>query len=65
MSRSAEAIGEVGRLLSKLHAKGARTGRPSHACAGEDLNLHDPKVTRPSTLRVYQFRHQRARAVGL
>ena len=23
------------------------------------MNLHDPKATRPSTLRVYQFRHQR------
>ena len=30
------------------------------ACAGEDLNLHGPyRATRPSTLRVYQFRHQR------
>src|SRR6185503_1695967 len=28
-------------------------------CAGEDLNLHAPRGTRPSTLRVYQFRHQR------
>jgi hypothetical protein len=33
---------------------------PVFACAGEDLNLHGPKATRPSTLRVYQFRHQRA-----
>jgi hypothetical protein len=32
-------------------------------CAGEDLNLHAPKGTRPSTLRVYQFRHQRAAAI--
>src|SRR6476646_10078688 len=29
-------------------------------CAGEDLNLHELALTRPSTLRVYQFRHQRA-----
>ena len=29
-------------------------------CAGEDLNLHGVAPTRPSTLRVYQFRHQRA-----
>ena len=33
--------------------------RRSTQCAGEDLNLHGPKATRPSTLRVYQFRHQR------
>ena len=32
------------------------------ACAGEDLNLHAPRGTRPSTLRVYQFRHQRVDA---
>ena len=28
-------------------------------CAGEDLNLHTLAGTRPSTLRVYQFRHPR------
>lgn len=32
-------------------------------CAREDLNLHDPRVTRPSTLRVYQFRHWRVASV--
>ena len=29
------------------------------ACAGEDLNPRPVRATRPSTLRVYQFRHQR------
>ncbi len=34
------------------------------SCAGEDLNLHALAGTRPSTLRVYQFRHQRVLADG-
>lgn len=28
-------------------------------CAREDLNLHSRKGTRPSSVRVYQFRHSR------
>ena len=28
-------------------------------CAREDLNLHDLAATRRSTVRVYQFRHER------
>jgi hypothetical protein len=38
-------------------------GFPRAKCAGEDLNLHDLAATRPSTLRVYQFRHQRVAPV--
>ena len=36
-----------------------RVCRGFRSCAGEDLNLHALAGTRPSTLRVYQFRHQR------
>ena len=51
------AAGSPVRLLKRRGTPFPASRTP--ACAGEDLNLHDPKVTRPSTLRVYQFRHQR------
>src|SRR5205823_4973308 len=35
------------------HSRGNDVGFPRDRCAGEDLNLHDLAVTRPSTLRVY------------
>src|SRR5579864_1962177 len=43
-------------------AWGEAKASPHGECAGEDLNLHVPGDTRPSTLRVYQFRHQRVDA---
>ncbi len=50
----AAARGEAPRNRKALQLRGS-----SAPCAEEDSNLHECYLTRPSTLRVYQFRHRR------